>query len=95
MTYKQELIYALEAAEITSTNMGMLALLQALQEENVENATQLISTITIKHGLDKNESFHRHMQDIFTYYANISPRPIWATQKMAGLENIWEIVCNH
>lgn len=92
MTYKQELLYAMEAAERCATNMNMLALLQCLLKENAENATQLISTIAIKYELDKNESFLKHMQDMFTYYANITPLPIWAKQNMAELETIWEIV---
>ena len=38
MTYKQELLYAMEAAECCATNMNMLALLQCLLKENAEKA---------------------------------------------------------
>lgn len=91
-TYAEDLRFAFEAAETAATNTDLLAVLMTLNTNGTEAADIITVNIALHFELAKNESFKRHMQNEFTYYANITPRPIWAKQKMQVLENIWEMI---
>lgn len=93
-TYKQDLIYAIDAAETCGTNAELLDFMVQFMKRGTEAAEIITCNIIAYHKLHENESFKTHMRNEFTYYANISPRTNDVAETMQILENIWEMTYN-